>query len=175
MSAWRRVAIEKIPRYRRRIEHAENIGMLWVDLWLDFVRAHADPTDEELIRQIYDYAWWCASSPDPDTSTAGALSFYEDLPLALQTASDPKQARGTWRVHFHVPIYLERFGHLLASRADILECLKAAKQYSDVKHFEVETYAWGVLPEELRQPDLAAGIAREMQWFQDAWAALARD
>ncbi|MFL5341299.1 MAG: metabolite traffic protein EboE [Gemmataceae bacterium] len=98
-------------------------------------------------------------------SAANDYAFYEDLPLALQTVADPKQARGTWRVHFHVPIYLERFGHLLASRSAILECLKAAKQYSDVKHFEVETYAWGVLPPELRQPDLAAGIADELKWY----------
>src|SRR5438093_1321124 len=80
MSAWRRVAIEKIPRYRMLIEHSESIGMLWVDLWCRFVRAHSDPIDEELIGQIYDYASWCAASPDPDTRTAGVLSFYEDLP-----------------------------------------------------------------------------------------------
>ena len=76
MSAWRRVAIEKIPRYRMLIEHSESIGMLWVDLWCRFVRAHSDPIDEELIGQIYDYASWCAASPDPDTRTAGVLSFY---------------------------------------------------------------------------------------------------
>jgi hypothetical protein len=98
-------------------------------------------------------------------SSAGEYAFHEDLWLALQSVADPRQARGTWRVHFHVPIYLERFGHLLASRGDIRECLKAAKQYSDVKHFEVETYAWGVLPPELRQPDLAAGIADELNWY----------
>src|SRR5436190_506874 len=80
MSAWRRVAIEKIPRLRKVVEHSESIGMLWVDLWHEFVRAHSDPIDEEVISQIYDYAWWCADSPDPDTSTAGVLSFYQDLP-----------------------------------------------------------------------------------------------
>ena len=34
---------------------------------------------------------------------------------------------------------------------------------SDCRHFEAETYAWGVLPAELQQPDLAAGIAAEMR------------
>ncbi len=100
-----------------------------------------------------------------DPSDGVECDFYEDLPLALQTVSDPRQARGAWRVHFHVPIYLERFGHLFASRSAIEECLRAAQQYSDVNHFEVETYAWGVLPPELRQPDLAAGIADELSWY----------
>src|SRR5690606_39102934 len=53
-------------------------------------------------------------SPDAEPT------FYEDLPQAL--ASEPDG--GEWRVHFHVPVYLESFGHLETSRADILECLR---------------------------------------------------
>ena len=34
-------------------------------------------------------------------------------------------------------------------------------------HYEAETYAWGVLPEALQQPDLATGIARELVWLRD--------
>jgi hypothetical protein len=89
-------------------------------------------------------------------------TFYEDLPAALANAAP----EGEWRVHFHVPIYLERFGLLSSSRADIGDCIAAAARWSDVRHFEVETYAWSVLPEELRQADLAAGIAQEMSWFR---------
>src|SRR5437868_5806976 len=80
MSAWRRAAIEKIPRFRKLIEESQSVGMLWVDLWFEFVKAHSDPHDEEFIGRFYDYAWWCANSPDPDTSTAGVLCFYEHLP-----------------------------------------------------------------------------------------------
>jgi hypothetical protein len=89
------------------------------------------------------------------------------LPLALQTRSDPDRELGEWRVHFHVPIFLEQFGQLRATRGDIRECLTAARRYSDCRHFEVETYAWGVLPPELREPDLAAGIAKELEWYLD--------
>ena len=96
--------------------------------------------------------------------------FFEDLPLALDCAGK----RGEWHTHFHVPIYLEKFGHLLASRGAILECLDAARKYSDVKHFEVETYAWGVLPPDLQQSDLATGIADELKWYIGTLEALAR-
>lgn len=92
---------------------------------------------------------------------SGDITFYEDLPDALREASP----QGEWRVHFHVPIYLPSFGHLFTSQPDIGAMLAAARQYSEVNHFEVETYAWGVLPSELRQPTLAAGIAEEMAWF----------
>lgn len=93
----------------------------------------------------------------------GQPVFYEDLPKAL--ADESAQRGSEWRVHFHVPIYLERFGLLGASRTHILECIREATKYQITNHFEVETYAWGVLPEELRQPDLAAGIAKEIDWF----------
>lgn len=92
--------------------------------------------------------------------------FYEDLPLALAAAGgDPSQLVGEWRVHFHVPIYLERFGLLETAQRDIRACLAECDKHPTTGHFEVETYAWGVLPEELRQSDLAAGIAEEMRWF----------
>lgn len=98
---------------------------------------------------------------------SGQTVFHEDLPQALKRVEDARQLTGEWRIHFHVPIYLERFGLLSASRLDILDCLKATRKYSDVQHFEVETYAWGVLPPELREADLAAGIAREIEWFRE--------
>lgn len=87
--------------------------------------------------------------------------FHEDLSLALANA----EPVGEWRVHFHVPIYLERFGLLQTSRAAILECLRAACETTH--HWEVETYAWSVLPPELRQTDLATGIAEEIRWFRN--------
>lgn len=98
--------------------------------------------------------------------TSARDTFWEDLPQALKGVTDPQQLSGEWRIHFHVPIYLERFGHLASTRADIRTCLDAVRQHSAVQHFEVETYAWGVLPPELRQVDLGAGIAREMEWFK---------
>jgi hypothetical protein len=93
--------------------------------------------------------------------------FYEDLPDALAAAREGR-ARGEWRVHFHVPIYLERFGRLQASPWAIRECVRVVTEYANTTHFEVETYAWGVLPPELRQPDLATGIAQEMSWFAES-------
>jgi hypothetical protein len=96
-----------------------------------------------------------------------APTFFEDLPQAIAAAGSGPLT-GEWRVHFHVPIYLECFGRLEALQRPILQCLEAIKDLGGTDHFEVETYAWGVLPPELRQPDLAAGIADELAWFQRA-------
>jgi sugar phosphate isomerase/epimerase len=93
------------------------------------------------------------------------IRFYEDLPQAIASVSPDQGPSGEWRTHFHVPVYLERFGHLSATQDDIRECLRTITTTSDCRHFEVETYAWSVLPDELQVPDLADGIAREMAWF----------
>jgi hypothetical protein len=90
--------------------------------------------------------------------------FYEDLRPALD--AEGLSARGEWRVHFHMPIYLKEFGRLRTTQEQIGQCLAAASRHTTCKHYEVETYAWGVLPPELRQADLAAGIAEELKWFE---------
>lgn len=91
----------------------------------------------------------------------GECHFYEDLTLALRT----EEARGQWRVHFHVPIYLAEFGQIATTRDDILRCLAVVDLHPELRHWEIETYAWSVLPAELRQRELADGIAEEMRWL----------
>lgn len=98
-------------------------------------------------------------------ATDGKQTFYEDLGPALDALKRANHPSGHWRTHFHVPIYLDRFGALRATQAEINECLATIGQTSDCQHFEVETYAWGVLPSALQVSDLATGIAKEMTWL----------
>lgn len=101
----------------------------------------------------------------------------EDLPQALQKwiVSDVYPTT-PWRVHFHVPIYVDAFGDLQTTRGDIrLACNYLRVHAADdcggspwfTGHYEVETYAWPVLPTELQQPDLAKGIAHELEFARD--------
>ena len=90
-------------------------------------------------------------------------TLYEDLPLALAQA----KPSGQWRTHFHVPIYWEGSGPFQTFQGQILPCIQAVLEHSNCRHFEVETYAWGVLPQELQHAELAEGIAQEMEWFRN--------
>ena len=96
----------------------------------------------------------------------GGMDFYEDLPLAIASVKDDRPI-GEWRIHFHMPIFLDRFGLIETTQDQIGECLQAIKDEDGIRHFEVETYAWDVLPKELRTDDLAEGIAREILWLND--------
>jgi len=96
----------------------------------------------------------------------GQGRFFEDLPQAL-AAYESTPPTSQWRIHFHVPVYLERFGLLESTRDHVQQLLTEVGRYSDVRHFEVETYAWTVLSRSLQCADLAEGIAREMLWVLD--------
>ena len=96
----------------------------------------------------------------------GKMKFFEDLPLALNCEFAQKHI-GEWRVHFHVPIFLDRFELIHTTQQDIIKCLDAIKNDDDILHYEVETYAWNVLPTDLQTRDLAQGIAQEINWLKD--------
>ena len=92
------------------------------------------------------------------------ILFFEDLPEAIRDS----KPEGTWRVHFHVPVFQDRFAQIGTTQREILECLAAMKKFhSETKHFEIETYAWNVLPPSLRADSLQTGIAEEIKWFRD--------
>lgn len=102
--------------------------------------------------------------------------FYEDLHVAmagerklLEENFKAGRQLGEWRIHFHVPIYQQELGLLASTQEQIAECLAAAQDYTTCRHFEVETYAWTVLPSELRPTELAIGIAEELKWFRNLW------
>lgn len=98
---------------------------------------------------------------------AGHVQMFEDLGDALEHASD-KPPSDPWRVHFHVPINVATFEHLESTQSDIAPCLETLLSQNLTRHFEVETYAWSVLPKSMQEKQLATGIAKELQWV-DRW------
>ena len=94
------------------------------------------------------------------------ITFYEDLSLALQRHR--RRPRGVWRVHFHVPIFANQLAMLNTTQSEIHECLKQLDPLDGQPlHFEIETYAWSVMPIPWRPKSLAEGIAKELIWFRD--------
>lgn len=123
----------------------------------------------------------------------GHFRLAEDLPQLMdQTPVDDQK----WVIHFHVPIFLERFEHLTTTHDQIKPAVDAIRELTsrdepkktkDPKrleftgHWEVETYAWSVFPDSMRTGELAIGdgmsrdqamardIAHELDWFQNGF------
>ena len=100
--------------------------------------------------------------------------FFEDLHLAIEQYAESDSFRGQIRVHFHVPIFMQTLGVLRTTQHEIAECLTALRktpvdgqQETTMPHFEVETYAWNVMPRQYQQSSLASGIAEEIRWLSN--------
>lgn len=75
-----------------------------------------------------------------------------------------------WRVHFHVPVFLETLPAFGTTQGFLAEILALHRADPISEHLEVETYTWSVLP-----PGLAAGtvdeaVARELTWVRERLA-----
>jgi len=92
-----------------------------------------------------------------------ALHRHVDLPQALAQARPP-DAGHEWRIHFHVPLFLERLGLFQNTQEFLNQLLPQLARTAPTAHLEVETYTWDVLPEEHRRLPVDDAIARELQW-----------
>jgi len=94
----------------------------------------------------------------------GRLRRFVDLPQAL--AQSAAAAGAEWRVHFHVPIFLEQMAHFGTTQSFLAEILALHRADPISPHLEVETYTWDVLPATYRNVGLSAAIARELNWVK---------
>lgn len=84
MSAWRRVALERLPKERwlkKLVGDARTPGGLWLDLVPPFQRYHDKPGGEDFIAGIYQYAAWCLTeSQSLHVQIATLDCFFQRLP-----------------------------------------------------------------------------------------------
>jgi len=94
----------------------------------------------------------------------GRLTHFPDLPQALNNLhkTDAKE----WRIHFHVPVFINRYGKLNSTQEDIIQVLDYIKTEKVTNHLEVETYTWEVLPDDI-QLDIVESIIRELEWVKN--------
>ena len=93
---------------------------------------------------------------------ADGVTMHRDLPEALALA---EQTDGEeWRVHFHVPVFLEKLGTFSSTRAFLEQILALHRSEPISPHLEIETYTWDVMPKEIRSATVDQDIVREMQW-----------
>ena len=90
----------------------------------------------------------------------GTLVSWPDLPEALDGFGGGEE----WRVHFHVPIFLERYGALRSTQDHLRDVIELVRDRT--AHLEIETYTWDVLPAELKASSVDS-IAREYEWVLD--------
>ena len=98
--------------------------------------------------------------------TPAGLTRHLDLSQAFGSPAEAETQR-EWRVHFHVPIFLDDLGDFSSTQFFIREMLDLHRAQPRSKHLEVETYTWGVLPERYRGEPVETAIVRELNWVKE--------
>lgn len=109
--------------------------------------------------------------------STGQHRLIEDLPELMAQHLEHEALKSTlplsdreWRIHFHVPIYVQSWGQIESTQSQIEAWLDLVKVRPELflpdVAYEVETYAWGVLPSQLQRLSLDEGIAQEIAWLQ---------
>ena len=95
--------------------------------------------------------------------TDGKVTRFADLPDFLES-SDAMEVAEEARVHFHIPLDAEPSPPLRSTRQQAREVLEWNDDHPGVcGHFEIETYTWGVLPDQMQRP-VEEQIAGEYRW-----------
>ena len=98
----------------------------------------------------------------------GGLTRFADLGPALAPggAVDGEE----WRVHFHVPVFLDRLPDFDTTQGFLAEIIALHRADPISPHLEVETYTWDVLPQGLRAGPVHEAVVRELRWVQEQLA-----
>jgi hypothetical protein len=86
----------------------------------------------------------------------------EDAFAAWKTDPGPRE----WRIHFHVPVFLEDLGTFRTTRFALEEALRFHKATPLSRQLEIETYTWDVLPDHLKTGDIVDYVCREIEWVK---------
>ena len=97
----------------------------------------------------------------------GQLTRFLNLEDAFAAYEADPSGEREWRIHFHVPVFLEDLGdHFKTTRFAIEEALAFHRKRPLSAQLEIETYTWDVLPDHLKTGDIVDYVTQELEWVR---------
>jgi hypothetical protein len=95
----------------------------------------------------------------------GRLTRFLNLEDAF-AAWDADPGPRAWRIHIHVPVFLDDLGLFRSTRFAIEDALRVHRATPLSGQLEIETYTWDMLPESLKTGDIVEYVCREIEWVR---------
>ena len=137
------------------------VGKVQLSSALKVVLPDAEMARKNLARALQPFAESTYLHQVVQQNANGSYHHYPDLIEALPCIQDRQSAQ--WRIHFHVPIFIDRFEAFLSTQDTLVRTLDLLLERPFCDHLEIETYTWSVLPADLKK-DLLDSISREYEW-----------
>lgn len=152
----------------RFAEAGIKIGRVQVSAALEVDLPAGDAARAEIAKQLETFAESTYLHQVIECRAGGELRHYPDLALALPNIYDPEAI--LWRVHFHVPLFVDEYHAVICStRQEIEDTFAYLHAHPETTtHLEIETYTWDILPPELKEDNLAHSIEHEYRWVLGA-------
>jgi hypothetical protein len=96
----------------------------------------------------------------------GTVTKYLNLDDAIEAWEGGDKSPREWRVHIHVPVFLDDLGLFRSTRDAIADALRVHKARPLSPQLEIETYTWDMLPDELKTGDIVEYVCREIEWVK---------
>jgi len=96
----------------------------------------------------------------------GRVTKYLNVDEAIDAWEAGDKGPREWRVHIHVPVFLDDLGLFRSTRDAIADALRVHKARPLSPQLEIETYTWDVLPDELKTGDIVEYVCREIEWVK---------
>jgi len=158
------VSYEEPESVLKRLEQAEiRIGKIQISAALKLQLPESMEARQIALNRLEPFAESIYLHQVVEKRIDGSFHTYPDLIEALPLLRQGGGRGQEWRIHFHVPIFIEDYQTVQSTQEDIITVLKLLKEKPVCRHLEIETYTWEVLPPEMKR-NLAKSIQREYEW-----------
>jgi sugar phosphate isomerase/epimerase len=156
------VEYEDIPDSLRRLVEA-GIPILKLQ---EAAAIHVPEVTEEAVDTLERYAETIYLTQTLERTNGSDLTYHLNVQDAIAAwRVDPRPGR-EWRVHIHVPVFLDDLGPFGTTRSAIAEALAVHKATPLSAQLEIETYTWDMLPDDLKTGDIVEYVTRELEWVR---------
>ena len=126
---------------------------------------HVPTVTEEAVEVLTRYAATIYLTQTFERADDGSITRFLNLDDALADWSrDPRPRE--WRVHIHVPVFLDDLGPFRTTRSAIEDALAFHRASPLSGQLEIETYTWDMLPDDLKSGDIVEYVCREIEWVR---------
>jgi hypothetical protein len=126
---------------------------------------HVPTVTEEAVEVLTRYAATIYLTQTFERSGDGGITRFLNLDDALADwAKNPRPCE--WRVHIHVPVFLDDLGVFRTTRSAIADALAVHRTSPLSRQLEIETYTWDMLPDFLKTGDIVDYVCREIEWVR---------
>jgi hypothetical protein len=126
---------------------------------------HVPTVTEDAVEVLTRYAETIYLTQTFERADDGSITRFLSLDDALADwARNPRPCE--WRVHIHVPVFLDDLGAFRTTRSAIADALAFHRQSPLSRQLEIETYTWDMLPDDLKTGDIVEYVCRELEWVR---------